>query len=148
MLLAFEELQAGDLAFHRAMAPGQGESRGDRGQVLLQLAGEAGHRIAVGGRRDPSLQVTAPALPDHGEKGLGQPLCLRDMGVHLTELVQRGLRLRGPLGHPADHHKRHRPSGRPLGAGFVSDTCLYTSRTVWRVSVNLGHHARDCFSCT
>ena len=39
-----------------------------------------------------------PALPDHGEKGLGQPINPRDPGVHLTELFQIGLRLSGSLG--------------------------------------------------
>jgi hypothetical protein len=55
--LALEQLEPDDLPFHGAVAPGQGEPRGDRGQVLLQPASEAGQRVeaAVGGRRDPGL---------------------------------------------------------------------------------------------
>jgi hypothetical protein len=47
---------------------------------------------------------------------VGQLIRPRDTGVHLTELVQIGLRLSGPLGGLAGYHKGHRTSGRPLGA--------------------------------
>jgi hypothetical protein len=98
--LALKPLQTGDLPFHGAVAPGQGEARSDCGQVILQSSGEASQLVdaTVGCLRYPSLQVPASALPDHGEKGLRQPMCPRDTGIHLAELVQIRLRISGPLG--------------------------------------------------
>jgi hypothetical protein len=118
--LALEPLQPGDLPLHGAVAPVQGEPGGDRGQVLLPPTGKAGQRVdaAVGGLRDSGLQVPAPALPDHGEKGLRQPICPRDTGCHLAALVQIGLRLSGPLDGRAHHDACHRPGRRPLRAGI------------------------------
>src|SRR5687767_14504764 len=74
--LALEQLQTGDLPLYGAVTPTQHEACGDRGQVLLQPAGEAGQRLdaAVGGRRDPGLQLAAPTLQDDGEKSVGQPI--------------------------------------------------------------------------
>jgi hypothetical protein len=40
--LALEQLQTGDLPFDGAIAPGQGETRFDGREVLLQALGEAG----------------------------------------------------------------------------------------------------------
>jgi hypothetical protein len=69
--LALEPLQTGDLPLHGSITPRQGEPRGDRGQILLQPAGEAGQRIdaAVGGRRrtTPSVRMRARrSSPDRG----------------------------------------------------------------------------------
>jgi Pyridine nucleotide-disulphide oxidoreductase len=57
--LALEELQSGDLPFHGAVAPGQGEPRFDRRKVLPQALGEAGERLnpAVGCRGHPRVKV-------------------------------------------------------------------------------------------
>ena len=55
--LALEELQPGDLPFYRAVALGQGEPRGDRGEVLPQPGGDANHHlnhIAVPGAMPPT----------------------------------------------------------------------------------------------
>jgi hypothetical protein len=102
-----------------AVAPGQGEARSDSGQVILQSLGEAGQLVdaTVGCLRYPSLEVPISALPDHGEKGMRQPMCPRDTGIHLAELVQIRLRISGPLGRRTHHDERHHTGGRPLRAG-------------------------------
>jgi hypothetical protein len=63
-----------DLAFGHPVTPFSGEPSCDGGQVLLQPTGEAGQLIdpAVGGLGQPRLQILAPALPDHRQKGLAQ----------------------------------------------------------------------------
>ena len=72
--LALHELQAVDLAFGDAVVPLEGEPRGDGAQVILQAPREASQCLnpTLGRLRHPGLQVAAPALPDYGEKGLGQ----------------------------------------------------------------------------
>jgi hypothetical protein len=94
--LALEPLQSGDLAFHRAMAPGQGEARLDRREILLQTLGEAGEPLnpAVGRRGHPRVTLVAPALPHERQKGLAQLIGLGDRGVHLDQFVDIRLSVR------------------------------------------------------
>jgi hypothetical protein len=72
------------------VTPLEGQPGLDGDEVVLQPTGEARQLCDPAGDRfrHPGLQVSTPALPNHGEKALGQPMRPRDPGVHLTELVQ------------------------------------------------------------
>jgi hypothetical protein len=62
----------------------------DRHQVVLQSTCKPGECLDATGHRlgHPPLQVSALALPDHGQQCLTQPRGSRDARIHLTELVQ------------------------------------------------------------
>ena len=87
--LALEPLQTGDLAFHGAIALGQGEPGFDGRKVLLQALGEAAERLnpAVGRCGHPRVKRVAPALPHECQKGLAQLIRLGNRGVCLGQLV-------------------------------------------------------------
>jgi hypothetical protein len=102
-----------DLAFGRVIAPLEGETGGDRDQVISQPLRKPGQLRdpAVGGVGHPRPQVMAPTLPDRRQKRLGQPMRLRNAWIHLAELVQMRLGLTRPLGGRAHDGERHRTGG-------------------------------------
>src|SRR5437899_11419134 len=85
--LTLEQLQAVDMALDRTIAPGQGESRCDRREILLQALGKACERLNPARRclGHPRLQGVAPALPvaylGPADK-YGGPLLCRLRGVN------------------------------------------------------------------
>jgi hypothetical protein len=72
--LALEHLEAIDLAFDWALAPGQGHGGLDGGQVRPEPFGEAseGREGALGGTCQPWLQLGGLALADEGGEVLGE----------------------------------------------------------------------------
>src|SRR5467141_3650331 len=83
--LTLEQLQAVDMALDRTIAPGQGEPRCDRREILLQALGKACERLNPARRclGHPRLQGVAPALPHERQKRLAQRVSLPDGLVHL-----------------------------------------------------------------
>src|SRR5438128_12520670 len=81
--LALEQLQAVDMALDGTVAPGQGEPRCDRREILLQTLGKAGERLnpARGRWGSPCLQLRAPASPHRRQKVLSPWIRLRDRAV-------------------------------------------------------------------
>jgi hypothetical protein len=116
--LTFPELQAVDVAFGDAIAPFQREPRGDRDHIILQSPREAGELVdaAVRGFGHPRLEVLAPALPHQGQKGLNQLVGPCYLRVYLAELLDRELRVLGPLHGGANQGERYRTRRWPLGA--------------------------------
>src|SRR5262245_59084292 len=119
--LALEQLQAVDLALDRPIAPGQGEPRCDRLELLPQALGKACKRLnpARGGLGHPGLQGITPALPHERQKRLAQRVGLPDGVVHLPELVDIELGILRPLGFGAHPGERDGAGRWPLRAGVV-----------------------------
>jgi hypothetical protein len=104
--LALEQLQTGDLPLYGAVTPTQREARGDRGQVLLQPAGEAG-QIAEG------LRLLGEALAVMANNGLGDLLAE-------AHRLQGGLLLRqDPRSSPGRSLLSASPRDCPSSAGEV-----------------------------
>jgi hypothetical protein len=117
--LTLEALQPMDLAFGDAVVPRQREPSLHGGQVVLQPTREPSHLLdPAGGRlRHPCVQVMAPALPDHGQKGLDERMGSRDACLHLTALVEIPLCVVRPMSRRAHHDERHRTGRRSLRVG-------------------------------
>ena len=83
--LAFEQLQAVDMARDGPGAPAQGEPRFDCYAVCLQALGEAGKRCnpTRGCLGPPCLEGVPPALSHERQQGPAQRIGLRDRGVRL-----------------------------------------------------------------
>ena len=83
--LAFEHLQAVDLAFDRALTPRQRDGSLDGGQVRPEPFGEAseGQESALGGTRQPRLQLGRLALADEAGEVLRERYRLRELGCLL-----------------------------------------------------------------
>jgi hypothetical protein len=109
-----------DVAFGDAVTPCQGESGGDRRQIVLQPTGEARQLCDPAGDRcrHPCRQVNPPTLPDQAQKGFAQGMCPRDVSIQLAELRHIRLGLKRLPGGRADHGKGHGPGGRPLATGI------------------------------
>jgi hypothetical protein len=107
-----------DLAFGDAVAPLEGEPSLNGTKIILEPTGEAGqfHDTTIGRLRHPCLQGVASTLPDKGQKGLNQLVGPCYARIQLTEVVDIDGRILGLRGTRADHLKRDRTSGRPLGA--------------------------------
>jgi hypothetical protein len=98
-----------NLAFGDAVAPREGEPGFNGDEVILQPPREPGERLdpAVYGLGHPGLQVCTPALPDHGQKRVTQPIRPRDVRFYLAELLDVDLRVLGPLRNGTDEGERH-----------------------------------------
>ena len=83
--LALQHLQAIDVPFHGARAPGQGEPRFDRGIVLVQPCGEASQGLHRTGRGalQPGIKRLGLPLADELRKRLGEINGLRDLRLLL-----------------------------------------------------------------
>ena len=79
-----------NLAFGDTVAPLPGEPRCDRDQVIRQPTGETGQfrNPAVDRLGHSCLEFMAPALPDHRQERLTQPMSPADACIHLAELAQ------------------------------------------------------------
>jgi hypothetical protein len=117
--LALEQLQAVDMALDGTIAPGQGEPRLDRREILLQALGKAGERRnpARRGLGHPCLEGVAPALPHERQKRLAQRVGLPDGLVHLTQVVDIELSILRPLCFGAYPGERDGASRWPLRVG-------------------------------
>jgi hypothetical protein len=143
--LAFEQLQAVDLAFDRALTPGLRDGGLDGGQVRPEPSGETpeGRQGALGGAGQPWIEVGRLALADEGGEvlrerhGLCQRGGLRGQLCQLVAILRRRplRRAEDQPGGPARreqtsrplHHCRQRlraaplPGGQPLGLAHASD---------------------------
>ena len=70
--LSFDQLQAIDVAFHRARAPGQRQASGDRVEITTEAFGQPleGPERALRGLREPLLQADGTPAPQQVSKGL------------------------------------------------------------------------------
>ena len=83
--LALQHLQAIDVPFHGACAPGQGDPRFDRGLVLVQPGGEASQGLHRTGRGtlQPGIKRLGLPLAYELRKLLGEINGLRDLRLLL-----------------------------------------------------------------
>jgi hypothetical protein len=97
--LALEQLQAVDMALDGTIAPGQGEPRFDRREILLQALGKAGERLNPARRClvHPRREGVTPALPHERQKRLAQRVGLCNRRVCLRQLVDIQLGVRRSL---------------------------------------------------
>jgi hypothetical protein len=108
------------MALDGTVAPGQGEPRLDRREVLLQALGKAGEHCNPACRSlgYPCLELGTSTLPHKRQKGLAQRIRLRDHWVRLGQLVNIQLRILRPLGFGAHPGEGDRTGRRALRAGI------------------------------
>ena len=141
--LTLEQLQPMQLTFRAAMAPLQGEAGGQRAEVFLKTAGEAGPYLNPPPRPlcSPNVPGATTALSDEAQQGRHERMRLRDTRVHLPALLQIQRGIRRPFGDRTHAGKGPRPRRRALETRVRRDLGLRSLSCCTRAPPS-GHEAR------